>query len=158
MIDNRQRSEEFAEAIPLVCNCTKLRRAARRISRFYDDYLAEIGLKTNQYSILASLAHFGPKTMQQLADQMAMDRATMGHNIKPLERDGFVAITTNPDDRRSKILSITPKGSETIECGRPLWMEAQKEFEHRFGAENAVLLRAMTDTIAESFRDSARAD
>lgn len=149
---------EREAVIPLVCNCTKLRRAARRISRFYDDWLARTGLKTTQFSILASLAHFGPKTMQHLADQMAMDRATMGHNIKPLERDGFVAVSTNPNDRRSKIIVVTQKGLDAIELGRPLWTEAQKEFEHRFGAENAALMREMTDTIAESFRDPARAD
>jgi len=35
------------------CNCLVVRQAARCITQFYDRYLAEAGLRTTQYGILA---------------------------------------------------------------------------------------------------------
>lgn len=36
--------------LPTQCLCTKLRRAARSVSRFYDEALADTGLKVAQFS------------------------------------------------------------------------------------------------------------
>ena len=50
------------------------------------------GVHATQYTILGFLKHFGPMTMLQIASLMTMDRATIGHNLRPLARDGLVAI------------------------------------------------------------------
>ena len=41
------------------CNCLALRQAARHISQLYDQHLAEVGLRTTQYSILSKLGRLG---------------------------------------------------------------------------------------------------
>ena len=41
--------------LPTQCLCTKLRRAARSVSRFYDEALADTGLKVAQFSLLRHL-------------------------------------------------------------------------------------------------------
>jgi hypothetical protein len=38
------------------CNSTALRKAARRVTRFYDACMSESGLRATQYTILALLA------------------------------------------------------------------------------------------------------
>jgi DNA-binding MarR family transcriptional regulator len=45
--------------------------------------------------------HVGPMTMLQIASLMTMDRATIGHNVRPLERDGLVATKVSEKDRRA---------------------------------------------------------
>ena len=49
---------DFANPIPALepvhCNCQALRQAARHVSQIYDAHLAAVGLKTQQYSILAN--------------------------------------------------------------------------------------------------------
>src|SRR5215470_18702715 len=77
---------------PEVCNCLAVRSAARHVTQLYDQFLAPIGLRITQFSILAKLKRRGPLTINALADVMAMDRTTLGRNIQPLERDGLIAI------------------------------------------------------------------
>lgn len=134
--------------IPGLCNCTKLRRATRHITRFYDACLSESGLRVTQYSILGHLNHRGPKTMMELAELMTMDRATIGHNLRPLERDGLITIQVSEADRRARIVSITDEGLKRIELGRAGWDRAQVEFELQFGTEYAASMRQMMDEVA----------
>jgi DNA-binding MarR family transcriptional regulator len=133
--------------IPGLCNCTKVRRAARHITRFYDACLSESGIRVTQYAILGHLKHRGPKTMLELADLMTMDRATVGHNLRPLERDGLVTIEVSKTDRRARIVSVTNAGLERIALGRPGWDRAQAEFETQFGVRDAAAMRRMMDQM-----------
>src|ERR1700758_5379885 len=94
--DNLPRLEE--------CTCLAVRQAARHVTQFYDQHLAPAGLRTTQFSILAKLKRHGPMTINALADQMVMDRTTLGRNILPLERDGLITIAPGDRDRRSKEL------------------------------------------------------
>jgi DNA-binding MarR family transcriptional regulator len=133
--------------IPGLCNCTKVRRAARHITRFYDACLSESGVRVTQYAILGHLKHRGPKTMLELADLMTMDRATVGHNLRPLERDGLVTIEVSKTDRRARIVSVTNAGLERIALGRPGWDRAQAEFETQFGVRDAAAMRRVMDQM-----------
>jgi DNA-binding MarR family transcriptional regulator len=133
--------------IPGLCNCTKVRRAARHITRFYDACLSESGVRATQYAILGHLKHRGPKTMLELAHLMTMDRATVGHNLRPLERDGLVTIEVSKTDRRARIVSVTNAGLERIALGRPGWDRAQAEFETQFGVRDAAAMRRMMDQM-----------
>ena len=63
------------------CTCSAVREAARHITRFYDQHLAPAGLRTTQVSILAKLKRLGPMTINALAEELVMDRATLGRNI-----------------------------------------------------------------------------
>ncbi|SDO24816.1 DNA-binding transcriptional regulator, MarR family [Paenibacillus sp. yr247] len=134
--------------IPGLCNCAQLRRAARNITRFYDACLSESGLRVTQYSILGHLKHRGPKTMMEIAEMMTMDRATIGHNLRPLERDGLITIQVSEADRRARIVSITDEGLKRVKQGRAGWDRAQAEFERQFGAQNAASMRQMMDEVA----------
>ncbi|QGQ97357.1 MarR family transcriptional regulator [Paenibacillus psychroresistens] len=131
------------------CNCTKLRRASRHITRFYDACLAESGsgLRATQFSILGYLKQRGPQTMIELAELMTMDRATIGHNLRPLERDGLVSIQVSERDRRARIVSITDEGLNRIAIGIKGWDRAQAEFEKQFGSELAKSMRNMMDDV-----------
>jgi DNA-binding MarR family transcriptional regulator len=129
------------EKSPMDCNCLALRQAARRVSQFYDQYLAPSGLRTTQFSILATLRSVGPISINGLARELVMDRTTLGRTMLPLEREGLIAIKEGSADRRSKELNVTKSGNERLRRAAPLWIEAQKEFEHRFGARRSADLR-----------------
>lgn len=133
------------------CTCGSLRKASRRISQFYDAALAPVGIKSTQYSILsevqrASLA--GPLTMCELATAMVMDRSTLGHNLRPLERDDLVKLRLSSDDRRKRYVELTRKGRSTLLRGRRLWRQAEGRFERIFGKQPAADLRAVLLSIA----------
>ena len=89
-----------------------MRKASRRLSQLYDDALAPSGLRTTQYAILSELERRSkkPPTMRELADAMVMDRSALGHNLRPLERDGLIALEESKEDRRRRHVVVGHKG------------------------------------------------
>lgn len=132
-----------AEPEPTRCNCTALRQAARRLTKFYDDALVSTGLGTNQYAILSRLHRHGPKTIQDLAAMLVMDRSTLGHLLRPLEKRDLVRLTITTEDRRRRVIVLTPAGEAMVAQAQPLWAAAQRRFEQVFGSDNAQSLRAV---------------
>ena len=103
------------------CNCLAVRQAARHITQFYDRYLAAAGLRATQYGVLSRLKRQGPMSIKALAAALVTDRTTLGRNIRPLERDGLIAIEPDPSDGRSKILHLTKAGEARFQRAERLW-------------------------------------
>ena len=110
---------------PEDCNCFAVRSAARHVTQLYDQLLAPAGLRVTQFSILAKLKRKGPLTINVLADDMVMDRTTLGRNIRPLERDGLISIEAAASDRRAKELHLTKAGENRLRAGLEAWAKAQ---------------------------------
>ena len=137
---------------PEECNCFALRAAARHVTQFYDQVLAPTGLRTTQFSILAKLKRKGPLTINALAQEMVMDRTTLGRNILPLERDELIRIEPAASDRRAKELHLTKAGEKRLEAARKRWSVAQARFEDSFGAMRAADLRtSLRAVVANEF-------
>ena len=132
------------------CNCFAMRAAARHLSQSYDRFLAPSGLRTTQFSILARLKRRGPLTINALAEDMVMDRTTLGRNILPLERDGLISIEPTASDRRAKELRLTKAGEKRLQAALKRWSQAQARFETVFGAERAGDLRRLLRAVAAS--------
>jgi DNA-binding MarR family transcriptional regulator len=109
----------MSEVEPEACNCSALRQAARRVTRLYDDALAPTGVGVNQYSILARLSRVGPSTIQDLARLLVMDRSTLGHRLRPLEKRGLVRLDVSEQDGRNRVTALTPAGRAVVAKGRP---------------------------------------
>ena len=138
----------MSDVEPEICNCGALRQAARRVTRFYDEALAPTGLGVNQFSILARLSRAGPSTIQDLARLLVMDRSTLGHLLRPLEKRGLVKLEVSAQDRRSCIVALTAAGKAAVAKARPRWAAAQRRFESAFGKDAAVELRTVLKEIA----------
>jgi DNA-binding MarR family transcriptional regulator len=133
------------------CTCGSLRKASRRISQFYDTALAPVGIKSTQYSILSELERSesaGGIGMSDLADAMVMDRSTLGHNLRPLQRDRLLQLRPSDDDGRKRLVVLTQKGKSTLHQARQLWRTAESRFEKVFGKRHAATLRAVLLSIA----------
>jgi DNA-binding MarR family transcriptional regulator len=136
----KERSPARQAIEPAICNCLALRQAARHVSALYDRHLAPEGITTAQYSILAKLKRLGPQPIGALAAMMVMDRTTTTRAVRPLARDGLVAISPGKDER-TRMVSITPAGGKRTKASAMRWREAQKAFESGYGAEPAERLR-----------------
>jgi DNA-binding MarR family transcriptional regulator len=132
------------------CNCLAVRQAARYVTQLYDRHLAQSGLRTSQYGILARLKRVGAMTINELAGELVMDRTTLGRNIRPLARDGLISITPGRSDRRIKELRLTDAGEASFAEARQAWVEAQRAFENGFGPERSAELRGLLHALIES--------
>jgi DNA-binding MarR family transcriptional regulator len=155
------RKEQVVEPGKNSCNSTALRKASRRISQLYDTALAPSGLKTTQRAILAQIRRSGPITVGALAEALVMDSGALAHTLKPLERDGLIAVAIDPDDRRSRLIKLTRPGRAKLVETDALWVKAQRGFEAAFGRANAELLREtlrflISDEFAAAFESTVQ--
>jgi DNA-binding MarR family transcriptional regulator len=135
-----------------LCNCTALRKATRRVSQLYDSALEPCGLRTTQRAILNHIARAGTPAMGDLAEALVMDRGALTHNLKPLERDGLVKISVDPQDRRNRLIALTAQGRARLAESEVLWARAQRGFEASFGAaKSASLRKALEYLVSDNF-------
>ncbi|MGV8919176.1 MAG: MarR family winged helix-turn-helix transcriptional regulator [Pseudomonas sp.] len=139
---------EPASLTPSSCANRAIRRAARRMGQIYDDVFEPVGLRGTQYSLLSQIVRSEGPTMRVLAKEMVMDLSALGHTLKPLIRDGFVMLTVDPNDRRSKRVNLTDAGLKKYEDAYSISKRVGDAFDSAFGYEEAVKLRAAMDHIA----------
>ncbi len=137
-----------------LCYGTAMRKASRRLTQLYDDALEGSGLRSTQYAILAELDAWSkdPPTIALLAEAMVMDRSALGHNLRPLVRDGLVALLKGQDDRRRRHIVLTFQGKARYREAKKLWEAAQARFETVYGAEASLGLRLALQSIAFNAR------
>lgn len=136
--------------IASLCNCHSLRQATRRVTQLYDRMLAPLDLRATQYMLLREIGRLGPVAMNPLADAMVMDRATLGHNLRPLEVRRYVRVEVGEDDRRSRQISLTPAGRSILARAEKLWRKAQDRFEETIGAQESAALRKMLRRVSNA--------
>ncbi len=68
------------------CICNNLRRAARLVTNYYDKLLEPAGLRVSQATVLVVLYLAGVQTINEMAEQLELDRTTLTRNLKPLAR------------------------------------------------------------------------
>lgn len=132
------------------CNATALRKACRRLTQLYDDALQASGLRSTQFAILVELHRWAqqPPTVAQLAGKLVTDRSALGHNLRPLEREGLVFLQEGSDDRRRRHVVLTTLGKAKVREGLRLWETAQRRFNEVFGEARATQLRTTLFEIA----------
>ena len=135
------------------CSCLRARRAARHLSRIYDNVLEPSGITANQVGLLAKLlgAHIrGQESLPigVLAERVGMHPSTLNRDIKPLILRGFVAEAPNPGDRRVRAVRITKKGRAALGAAIPLWRHAQAQVQDILGIEVTLSLNGLLDLVS----------
>ena len=130
------------------CLCLQAQRAARALARRFDDALRPVGLTNGQFSLLMSLNAPKPQSMGPVAKLLAMDRTTLTAALKPLERQGLLAVGVDPDDRRSRLLILTDRGQERLAAAMPIWRETHGAVEAGLLPIDACELRTALHALA----------
>jgi DNA-binding MarR family transcriptional regulator len=125
------------------CLCLHVQRAARALARRFDEALRPVGLTNGQFSLLMSLNRPVPAGMASVANLLAMDRTTLTAALKPLERRGLLKVFPDPADRRSRLLKLTPEGTEVLSSAVPIWDKTHKEVEAGMDSPAAQLRKTL---------------
>jgi DNA-binding MarR family transcriptional regulator len=124
------------------CLCLHLQRAARAVARRFDAALRPLGLTSGQFSLLMSLNRPEPASIGSVSALLAMDRTTLTANLKPLERRGLIAVRADASDKRTRRLTLTPKGSALLSAAVPVWRRTHGEIDRLLLGLSAEGLRA----------------
>ncbi|MGB8877411.1 MAG: MarR family transcriptional regulator, partial [Solirubrobacteraceae bacterium] len=72
------------------------------------------GLRPRYHEVLAALAELGPRSQQQLAERLGINRTIMVSLIDSMEQAGLVERNRDPADRRSYAIAPTAEGSRAL--------------------------------------------
>jgi DNA-binding MarR family transcriptional regulator len=123
------------------CNCFAARKAARLITKLYEDHLKRARLTSTQFALLSHLDEVKQASLSELAEAMAMERTSLVRVLKPLQRDGLAAQAPDRQDPRRNVVSLTAAGQDRLRQAIPLWKAAQAEFERKCGIVLSQLIR-----------------
>ncbi len=123
------------------CLCLHVQRAARAIARRFDEALRPVGLTSGQFSLMMSLNRPNPPSIGSVSSLLAMDRTTLTANLKPLQRRGLVEVNVDPQDRRSRLMTLTADGRSLLAAAVPIWETTHGEIENRLDASDPDRLR-----------------
>lgn len=109
-----------------------------RSMRGWMQFTKTTGLSMPQFSILMQLHHKGICGMSEISEHFDITSAAASQLAEKLVQSGHIERAEDPNDRRAKLLQLTPRGKTLIETGlseRYRWME---ELQTQFTPEDQV--------------------
>jgi Transcriptional regulators len=101
-------------------------KTARLLLRRYDNRIKGFGVSVVQFSVMMTIRHLQDRSINDLAEAIAMDRTTLTRNIDLLERKGLVRKKAlGKGNARGCVL--TPAGDALLDQLIPRWREARDE-------------------------------
>ncbi|MEO8240702.1 MAG: MarR family transcriptional regulator [bacterium] len=120
-----------------------LRRVTQRHLALFSEAIPAV--TTTQFAVLARLADLGPLSQNLLGRETAMDAATIKGVVDRLVREGLVATTPDPEDRRRLTVSLTAAGQGLFDTTKATAMTvSQRTLEPLEPAEQEQLLALLT--------------
>jgi len=134
--------------VDLACACTTLRKAARSLSRLYDDALAPLGMTVAQFGVLKAILREPGLPLSRLADEMVMDRTSLYRSLTPMVKSGWIDIDAATKGR-AKNVTLTAHGRRLVDEAKVLWGDVQLRVVGAYGARH---WEALESAISELTR------
>ena len=115
------------------------------VTRHYDHYMSEVGLKNTQFALLSHIVKLGPIRPSDLAKRMQMDASTLTRNLQPMVAQGWLKVGAG-QDARSRLVEASPAGQAICAQGQLAWKAAQLALNERLGIERVLALHDLLDT------------
>src|SRR5829696_9442802 len=79
-----------------------------RSMRGWNQFAKSTGLSMPQFSILMQLHHKGSCGMSQISERFDVSAAAASQLVDKLVQAGYIERTEDPNDRRAKLLDLSP--------------------------------------------------
>lgn len=105
--------------------------AARLQERRLDEQLKTLGLTRTTWCILLAVGNENLSQPSDIADFVGIDRTATSRALRHMEDEGLLARSSGTEDRRTRMVELTPQGRQAIARATP------------FARENAEILSDM---------------
>lgn len=102
----------------------------------------KVGVTFEMLQVLSSLWHEQGISQQILAEHIAKDKACLTNLMNNLEKKGYVCRKEDPNDRRNKLVFLTPEGEDFKEQIRPILNQVYISSERIIGIESIETMLA----------------
>ncbi|MEM1280634.1 MAG: MarR family winged helix-turn-helix transcriptional regulator [Cyanobacteria bacterium P01_H01_bin.152] len=138
--------------ISSTCAGLNFRKVSRVVTQHFDEILRPSGLLITQFTVLVALAKVRAIAVSKLSEILMMDRTTLTRNLKPMQREGWLEIEPG-QDKRTRIVSLSPAGEVALARTLPLWRQAQMDVVDLLGEARWNTLLLQLTEITELHRD-----
>jgi DNA-binding MarR family transcriptional regulator len=128
-------------------------RAARYIVRVYNRHLADMMLTASQHAILEAVGHSGPIALQDLADELVVERSALQRTLQPLKKTGLVLSRADANERRRTLYLLTDEGRRLLELSAVRVCSAEAEIDQLFNSSDVSTVRDGLLPVANVFRE-----
>ena len=118
-----------------------------RVHRIVDQTMAAAGLSLARAKVLMRLREHGPMNQATLAGLLSFAPRSVTDFVDALERDGLVSRAEDQHDRRARVVSLTPAGSDAHEAAQIARCKAMGEIFGSLTATERASLAALLTTI-----------
>lgn len=115
---------------------------------------AGIRFKSSWFPIYYTIAHSNRLlSVKEITERISYSRITVKNVVKELASEGLIEINSNPDDKRSKLFKLTPKGSALKPKLESLWESFSEELQNIFQSDDTTFIEKLLEvnqTLKES--------
>lgn len=115
-------------------------------------YLKEYGLTLAQGHILRGLKHSRnhSATLKELEKHMKLAQSTIAGMASRLEANGFVTLSTDPQDKRIKVVELSELGLDSIEDVKKTMQQIDNELFSDLTEEEMETLKVLLKKVTSS--------
>jgi MarR family 2-MHQ and catechol resistance regulon transcriptional repressor len=91
-------------------------RCHHALSHIAERSIRDTGLGLTDFAALEALLHKGPLSITEIQSKVPLALGSMTAAVDRLEKKGLILRTPSPEDRRAKILKLSPKGRSVVKA------------------------------------------
>jgi len=122
----------------------------RGFQRMADQLLREQGFALGQLPVLMALKDGKPRSQAELARLAQVEQPSMAQLLARMERDGLVERVPDPEDGRSRLISLTTACRDRMPKARGVMQALSLEALQGFSAEEVAALGRLLSRLADS--------
>ncbi|HLK05553.1 MAG TPA: MarR family transcriptional regulator [Candidatus Acidoferrum sp.] len=119
-------------------------KAFQAASKYLYAGLAETGIDDTDFRILEALLNKGPLPVNTIGPKVFLTPGSISTAVDRLVERGLVNRVESPEDRRIRLVSLTPKGKELI---APIFRKHAAEIKKVFADASQKELRTLETTL-----------
>ena len=86
--------------------------------------------------------------LTDIAERSRITKQSVGEIVTDLEGLGYVERIPDPEDKRAKLVRLTPRGQEVQNAARKTFAEIEAEWGERIGKKKVAALRAALEELS----------
>jgi MarR family transcriptional regulator for hemolysin len=133
-----------------------LARAARVVSRAFDEALGDAGGSLPMWLVLLNLKIGRAANQRGLAEAVGVTEATLTHHLNAMETSGLVTRRRDPDNRRIHVVELTDAGEATFLRLREAAIAFDRKLRRGVSADEAATLEHVLNRLAANVADNGQ--
>lgn len=147
----RQEDESSAANEAFIPIMRELVRAYQAFADYSAKHIRTLDLTPSQFDVIATLGNTSGMSMTDIAKKTLVTKGTLTGIIDRLEKKGLVVREVPPDNRRSSIVVLTPKGEKTFATVFPAHITYLKEKFDRLSPQELEQIETGLKVLRELF-------